>query len=657
MDPRNDPLLKNAPEVKGYKVLRPAVVYAKIGQGGMGAVYRGKHLNLDVEVAVKCLKTSLAEENGAFVVRFQREAKLAAGIQHENLIRVFDVASEGGLHYLVMEYVAGESARERVERKGPLGDREAATLLLGAARGLAAAHKQGIVHRDVKPDNVLISRDGVVKVADLGIARSVADQDVATLTHGTLGTPQYTPPEQWADASKVGPAADVWALGATAYFLLTGTNAIRAGSFAECARLVCDRDFPDVRHARSGVDPKLAALLQRCTERDPERRPRDAAEVARELSIWLGEENADLADAEAGSRPAAGVLVSPPPATTIAEIKVEIETRTSAYPAPENWEATVVLGDSQRTPKERRKSKGRVWVAVASSVLLGCAGVVGWNVANGLDERVEGERARPAIRLDVPLPEDRTLVTAEPFFSLQGTIEHPGESSLRVEFGARESPVELGPDGSFALLFELEANRRVPVRLALGDDDAIEFELVQDSVAPELELVAPAAGARRTSAKAIELLVALHDDNPLLVRAGAHALAKQDQDYWRATAVALPIEGENRVSIVGSDRAGHEVSLELTVVRDTLGPRLQELLPPEGAELVPGSRVELRMVFDERVTALGVAGEYLSPESDSASVWLQVPPGETTYEVLIEALDDLQNLEERVLSFTRSTER
>src|SRR5678816_538512 len=111
-DPRSDPLLKDVPEMEGFKVLEPTVLYAKIGQGGMGAVYRGRHLNLDIDVAVKCLKSSLAREDENFILRFQREAKIAASVNHQNLIHVYDVANRHGLHYLVMEFVQGETARE-----------------------------------------------------------------------------------------------------------------------------------------------------------------------------------------------------------------------------------------------------------------------------------------------------------------------------------------------------------------------------------------------------------------------------------------------------------------------------------------------------------------------------------------------------------------
>ena len=210
-----DRLLENVPVHDGFKVLEPCVLYARLGQGGMGAVYRGRHLNLDLDVAVKCLKPRMAEEDSSFVVRFQREARLAAAINHENLIQVFDVAHRHGVHYLIMEFVRGETARQRVQRKGALAESEATRIVLGAARGLAAAHARGVVHRDIKPDNIMVSAEGRVKVADLGIAKVAGNAETPSLT-GTglvMGTPQYMSPEQARDTSKVGPASDVWSLG------------------------------------------------------------------------------------------------------------------------------------------------------------------------------------------------------------------------------------------------------------------------------------------------------------------------------------------------------------------------------------------------------------------------------------------------------------
>ena len=129
-----DPLLREIPEIDGYKVLEPCVLYANIGQGGLGAVYRGRHLTLDIDVAVKCLKVATRDE-GDIIERFQREAKVAATIVHQNLIHVYHVDHRHGMHYLVMEFLNGENVRERIERKGAIDVDEALSIMLAAAQG------------------------------------------------------------------------------------------------------------------------------------------------------------------------------------------------------------------------------------------------------------------------------------------------------------------------------------------------------------------------------------------------------------------------------------------------------------------------------------------------------------------------------------------
>lgn len=326
-DLNTDPLLRTVPEIEGYKVLSPCVLYARIGQGGMGTVYRGRHLNLDVEVAVKCLKSGLAAENPDLVVRFQREARIAASVHHQNLVQVYDVSHQSGVHYLVMEFVRGETARDRVRRKGPLAEAEAGRILLGAARGLAEAHAQRIVHRDVKPDNILISHDGKVKVSDLGLAKALEGEELTTLTHGVMGTPQYMAPEQWADSSKVGPAADVWALGATLYFLLTGEDAVRATNMHECYKRICVDAFPDVRLKHKGLSETLVSILERCVDRDPAVRYRDCRELANDLKQVLLTDTTRLDDPREAGRTVVEPLVSPPPPPTMARIRMAFESQ------------------------------------------------------------------------------------------------------------------------------------------------------------------------------------------------------------------------------------------------------------------------------------------------------------------------------------------
>lgn len=272
-------LLDRAPLLDGHRVLGASVLLDCIGTGGMGAVFRAWHLDHGVEVAVKVLHPVLAVEP-LYVQRFRREARLAMRITHPAIVRVFEVGHEAGLHFIVMEFVAGETLPERVARSGPLDASQATAVLVSLAAGLAEAHAQGIVHRDVKPENVLVSLDGRVRLTDLGLARHAVDEVGRTLVGETavvLGTPQYMPPEQW-DSPLVKAPSDVWAIGATLHFASTGRHAVPGGPPGRTARWIYEHELPDLP-----AEGALAHVYRRCVCRDARQRYQDAGELLDDL--------------------------------------------------------------------------------------------------------------------------------------------------------------------------------------------------------------------------------------------------------------------------------------------------------------------------------------------------------------------------------------
>ncbi|MBL8755558.1 MAG: SUMF1/EgtB/PvdO family nonheme iron enzyme, partial [Planctomycetes bacterium] len=340
-----------------------------------------------------------------FVARFAREAKLAARINNDNVVRVLDVKEKNGIHYLVMEFVKGETARERVKRKGPLKEAEALAVVIGATLGLRDAHTQGIVHRDIKPDNVLVGEDGRIKLADLGLAKqkqSAGDQNLTVLSSGVMGTPQYMPPEQWRTPD-VTPAADVWALGATLYYLLVGKSGIPAGEMLVVAERIRDHDFPDVRAARPDVRPEVAAVIAKATARKPEARYADARELLKALRPLAAVDDDLLRDPEAGLGNTRVVTVTPPPRATLARIKLQVEqdpdevaTRAAGLPGRPGTDVAAAAaagkrdGDSQTQPAPDSKAPGStvarpvgrsragLWAAALCVVAAGGAGAYGW---------------------------------------------------------------------------------------------------------------------------------------------------------------------------------------------------------------------------------------------------------------------------------------
>jgi len=307
----DDPLLRAVPSVEGYKLLPPCLLTQKLGGGGMGMVYRAFHTKLEIDVAVKVLSPMVASQDPRFVDRFQREARLAARIAPENpnLIHVYDVGEAAGLHYIVMEFVAGETVRERVQRKGRLAEREAIAILAGAANGLASAHVRDVVHRDVKPDNLMVTRDGRVKVADLGLAKATdlgGDQSLSVV----MGTPKYMAPEHWLGMEHVTARTDVWALGATLYFMLAGVDPFPGSSQGQ--------PFPDLNATLPHVSAECRALLERCVAPEPSGRFASAKELAEALVRQWPDRGERLADEQAGEGLIRATTVTPPPAKTLA---------------------------------------------------------------------------------------------------------------------------------------------------------------------------------------------------------------------------------------------------------------------------------------------------------------------------------------------------
>ncbi|MFT3770866.1 MAG: protein kinase [Minicystis sp.] len=254
-----------------------------VGHGGMGTVYRARDLELDEIVALKVLRHEIADAPGVLEC-FRREVKLARRVTHHNVARVFDIGEHEGEKFLSMELVDGESLAAAIAR-GAFGFERAATIVQAIAAGLASAHAAGVVHRDLKPDNVLLACDGRVVVTDFGIARAVLESGAAgTTLLGVFGTPAYMAPEQVEGLPSIDGRADIYALGALFYELLTGERAFPGTSpFAVAsARLLAPP--PDPRKKRPDVPAACAELILRCMSRQPEDRPASVEEVSAEIA-------------------------------------------------------------------------------------------------------------------------------------------------------------------------------------------------------------------------------------------------------------------------------------------------------------------------------------------------------------------------------------
>jgi hypothetical protein len=276
---------------RGFTVGRYRVL-ERLGSGGTGTVYLCEHLKVRRKVAVKVLPTIRAN-NPAALGRFHREARAAGVLNHPNLVKCHDIDQEGELHYLVMEYVDGSSLHEIVYRSGPLDPVRAAQYIRQAAQGLQHAHEAGLVHRDVKPANILVDRGGTVRVLDLGLARFFNDEsDLLTLKYdenNVLGTADYVAPEQALNSHGVDIRADVYSLGCTFFFILTGRPPFPGGKAAQKLIWHQVKPPPPVRELRPEVPEDMAAVLSKMLAKDPRQRYQTPGELAAALDPWAAE--------------------------------------------------------------------------------------------------------------------------------------------------------------------------------------------------------------------------------------------------------------------------------------------------------------------------------------------------------------------------------
>lgn len=291
------------------------VLRSLLAVGGMGEVWRGADSELDREVAVKVLKDGAAK-NDTFLRRFRNEAKNAAGLRHPNIAQVYDYGEVDGTPYLVMELVEGEPLSTILERERTLSERRLVTILRHTCNGLQAAHDAGVMHRDIKPGNLLVQEHNLVKVTDFGVSRGT-DQTTLTATGMVMGTAQYLAPEL-ALGKQATAASDLYALGIIAYESVVGRRPFTAASAVDIAIAQVNDDVPPLP---ATVSKPMAKVIVNLLEKNPRKRIKTAAELERHLADFTFEEpsldplaqtpKASAADADFPNAAAAPATVVP----------------------------------------------------------------------------------------------------------------------------------------------------------------------------------------------------------------------------------------------------------------------------------------------------------------------------------------------------------
>ena len=362
---------------------------SKLGSGGMSTVYLARDETLERWVAVKVLHREISDQPDQ-LERFARESRSVAQVSHPNVVAVIDAGEDGGRPYIVFEYCDGETLKERIDRSGRLPLDEAAAYSIEVGRGLAAAHARRLVHRDVKPQNVLIDSEGRAKVTDFGIARSL-ESDGLTKTGRVLGTTDYVSPEQ-AMGQDVDARSDIYSLGVLLYEMLTGDVPFKAENLVGVAMKHVNEKMPNVQKVRPQVSSALAAVVERATEKDARKRYQDMGEM--------------LADLEAA-------------------LEVEV-----ARAGRSTGEATTVL---RSVPNRRRRLLTKRTVSLAGILLVLAAFAAALIIAGVFsDDEKRGGGGGGGSTTEEPTGGEVELRQAADF-DPEGDVEHPDEVGLAID--------------------------------------------------------------------------------------------------------------------------------------------------------------------------------------------------------------------------------
>jgi serine/threonine protein kinase len=268
---------RSGSKISGYKIL------GKLGAGAMATVYKAKQVSLDRLVALKKLPEKFSQ-NPQFIERFFAEGRAAAQLNHPNIVQAFDVGNEGDLYYFVMEYVEGRTVHEDIVEHKRFDEKLAVEIIIQVAEALEHAHLRGLIHRDVKPKNIMITKEGVVKLADMGLARGISDVEAAEAEAGrAFGTPYYISPEQIRGEKEIGPPADIYSLGTTLYHMVTGAVPFEGKSPSAVMHKHLKSELVPPDH----VNPKLSAGISEVIEMMMAKKVRHRYQTCTDLLVDL----------------------------------------------------------------------------------------------------------------------------------------------------------------------------------------------------------------------------------------------------------------------------------------------------------------------------------------------------------------------------------
>ena len=435
---------------------------APLGEGGMATIWRALDEQLDREVAVKLLREQYGSDAG-FAARFRHEARAAGSLSHPNIVPVYDYGTDtDGAQFIVMQLVEGDNLATVLRERGNLETDEAVRIALGVASALEAAHRRGLVHRDVKPGNILITDDGDVKVTDFGIARAVAEASM-TVTGTTLGSVHYFSPEQ-ARGDEVTGASDVYALGIVLYEMLTGRRPFEGDSAAGVALKRLNEDPPPPSTFRP-VPSGLSAIVMRALQREPRDRFPDAGSFAEALRVWQ-KDPAAAAAALGGVAAAADERPLEAPLPSSGEPTVYVPPRVT-MPADRAPAAVGPPGGRRPPPAQPVEREGQPWwiwlVALLAVLLLGLIGYLGMQILGSLQP---GPTPTPSVaQFELPNYEGEPIAAVREDLTDRDLVRGPEQREPSEEFDQGQVIRTIPPAGTL-----VSAGKEIIVVVSSGAD-------------------------------------------------------------------------------------------------------------------------------------------------------------------------------------------
>jgi serine/threonine-protein kinase len=584
---------RTLPQVPGHEVL------SVLGHGGMGAVYKARHIRLNRAVAVKMLLAG-THSDPASLKRFLREAEAVAALRHPNIVQVHEVGEHDGLPYFTMELIEGGSLNQKLKARA-FDAREAASLVSILAEAVDVAHSSGIVHRDLKPANVLLTPDGVPKIVDFGLARRIEAESSLTRTDALLGTPSYMAPEQAQGGSRaVGPAADVYALGAILFATLTGRPPFIGDAWPLTLRHVLEDEPTPPSRLNSRVPRDLETICLKCLSKDPTRRYVTAGDLASDLRRFVHGEPIHARPIGIVERAAKWVRRRPAHATIAAGavlaavslagalLWLSLQRAAIAHAAEEDLRevdraVATVSWASARTAVERARAR----LATAGSSDL--AGSVE-QAARDLDlvDLMDTIRMQQAALTDGKLDRERNKSAADSAYRAAfrelgfGELpEHRREAAARIR-SSRIRPVLVSALDSWAtcVIDDLTLRDALLDVVRLVDPDPTGWrDCVRDpSTWNDKRALAELVDSAPASAESIQLLLALAEH---VISVGADAkpfLTRIQQEYpadfWACTTLGRVLLPEHSASAVGYFQAALAMRPDSATARTNLGAAL-----------------------------------------------------------------------------------